>query len=265
MLIVLAQTAYAWNPRPSWRDSYEVDGICYCDSSNFDHGIGDREIRTPDGYKRSVRQICADISKRYGTGAVDSRVPYNTIACGNAPANDAPDEDLISGCPGRVDLGSAGCFEIGPQWPLAELYGTPLKALDRSLWQISVSDNARASAAMVDGNITTRWTSNKKQTPGLWIQIDLGGQFKINVVDLDSSASQTDFPVSWILETSMDGHDWALSSSGHSEELAGAAITRLKFPQVSARYLRVTQTGQSNRFFWSVHELHIGLVDGVQE
>ncbi|OED37975.1 hypothetical protein AB833_21585 [Chromatiales bacterium (ex Bugula neritina AB1)] len=112
-----------WKPYKSWRDSYSVDGICYCDSSNYDHGIGAVLIDTPDGRQRTVVQICNDIKTTYGTGRVSDRIPYNTIACGNAPANNAPDEDLKTGCPGRVDQGSSGCFQIGPPWPLDALYG----------------------------------------------------------------------------------------------------------------------------------------------
>lgn len=30
--------AQQWNPRPGWKDSYAVDGVCYCDWNGFDHG-----------------------------------------------------------------------------------------------------------------------------------------------------------------------------------------------------------------------------------
>ncbi len=262
LLILGTQAAFAWTPYAAWRDSYAVDGICYCDSSNFDHGIGDVKVQTPDGYRRSVRQICADINHRFGQGAATGRTPYNTIACGNAPANDAPDEDLVTGCPGRVDIGEAGCFEIGPQWPLKRLYGQRMRPLDRTLWKISVSHNSSASSQMADGNGATRWTSDTKQSAGQWIEIDLGGQFLVNVVDLDSIASRNDSPVDWLVETSSDGRSWSVvsDSQGRTGDVQTAEVTRIKFPPAAFRHLRVTQTGSSPSYYWSVHELHIGFL-----
>lgn len=98
------------DPGNNWSDSYSVDGRCYCDST-FDHAIGDIEIDTPYGVK-TVLEICEAIGP--GPGAEGNPV-YNDIQCGNGPANDAGDEDW---CPGRVDLGAAGCCTAGPLWDL---------------------------------------------------------------------------------------------------------------------------------------------------
>lgn len=260
VLLVSSAPALAWKPYKAWRDSYAVGGICYCDSSNFDHGIGDVKVLAPDGYQRSVRQICADIKQKYGDGPVAGRIPYNTIACGNGPANNAPDEDLATGCPGRVDSGEAGCFDIGPSWPLVQLYGSPMNALDRSVWRITTSANTQSSSSMADGNGATRWSTNALQAPGQWIEIDLGGLFTVNVVDLDSVGSRFDSPLGWLVETSADRQNWAVAGRGDSTESDAypTEVTRMQIPTTETRYLRITQTGMSPRNFWSVHELHIG-------
>ena len=259
LLVVLASSAsYAWNPRPGWRDSYAVDGICYCDSSNFDHGIGDKTVLTPDGFRRSVRQICADIKTAFGEGAVNGRVPYNTIACGNAPANDAPDEDLVSGCPGRVDLGGAGCFEIGPDWPLAEIYGAPANLLDRSGWKIGASHQSANTAAMADGNGATRWTTNEPQQPGQWISVDLAETIAINSLHLDSTGSRQDYPKEWVLEVSDDGADWVEVSNSDSDSYVRGQLAVIRFPEVKTQHLRLMLTAASDKYYWSIHELYIG-------
>ncbi len=95
----------------SWKDSYSVDGKCYCDST-FDHDIGTIEVETPDGTK-TVLEVCEAIGP--GPGAEGNPI-YNDIQCGNGPANDAGDEDW---CPGRVDQGEAGCCTVGPRWDLS--------------------------------------------------------------------------------------------------------------------------------------------------
>jgi hypothetical protein len=48
---------------------------------------------------------------------------YNDVQCGNGPENTAGDED-VGQCPGRVDLGKAGCNQIGPLWDLDDLYAS---------------------------------------------------------------------------------------------------------------------------------------------
>lgn len=110
--------AQQWNPQPSWKDSYAVEGRCYCDS-NFDHGLQNKSALTPVG-RRSIPQICADIRSAIGNGPQSGRVYYNDIQCGNGPANDAADE---AGCPGRIDRGFNGCNQIGPKWDLSAVYG----------------------------------------------------------------------------------------------------------------------------------------------
>lgn len=252
-----APIVLAWKPHPGWRDSYGVDGICYCDTTNFDHGIGDKTVLSPDGYRRSVRQVCADIRQRYGEGAKHGRIPYNTIACGHGPANDAADEDLISGCPGRVDIGEAGCFDTGPQWPLNDLYGPAIQALDRSLWTLNASVNTKGLNALIDGKAQSRWTTNTQQAPGQWIEIDLGTSQLINRIELESVGSPNDYPVQWRIEDRTNAA--APTELPAVAEFTGE-ITRFVIPDTKLQRLRIVQTGSSARWYWSIHELHVGYI-----
>jgi hypothetical protein len=118
LFVLLPHAALAENPRPGWKDSYSVNGQCYCDS-NFDHGIGSQTVNTPQG-RKSVRQVCATIGR--GPGSRGNPV-YNDIQCGNGPPNNAGDEDR-NRCPGRVDMGSRGCQITGPTWNLNRFYST---------------------------------------------------------------------------------------------------------------------------------------------
>ena len=104
-------------PSRGWEDSYSANGRCYC-ASSFDHGAGNLTIDTPAG-PRSARQVCAAIGPGPGVG---SNPIYNDLQCGNGPPNDSEmrDEQI---CPGRVDLGVAGCQVKGPRWNLARAFG----------------------------------------------------------------------------------------------------------------------------------------------
>lgn len=282
LLFACAESTLArdWNPGPGWRDSYAVDGVCYCDSSNYDHGIGDILISAPDGYQRTVKQVCADILRVFGRGPEQNRIPYNTIACGNGPPNDMPDEDLLSGCPGRVDKGKAGCFEIGPEWPLEIVYGDPIQQLDRTLWQLNSSDNPAALAAATDRDTATRWSTNKPQASGQWLQVDFGSLQAVNRIILLTTVSPNDFPRGWQVDISIDGQVWHPVTSGVADSAAqviadkpanapvrvdsgsvAGEVTTIAFDMRLARHLKITQTRNINHWYWSVHELYAGVAD----
>jgi len=50
-----------------------------------------------------------------GPGIDKADAIYNDVQCGNGPANDVGDE-IVGECPGRVDMGGAGCGTIGYGW-----------------------------------------------------------------------------------------------------------------------------------------------------
>lgn len=114
---VVAQVSTV-TPQTHWADSYSANGKCYIDST-FDHDIGNTMVQTPVGL-RSVRQVAFAIGD--GPGKAGNPI-YNDVQCGNGPANNNGDEDPDQ-CPGRVDLGSSGCFIKGPLWDLNSAFPT---------------------------------------------------------------------------------------------------------------------------------------------
>ncbi|MEM9985516.1 MAG: hypothetical protein AAF804_10510, partial [Bacteroidota bacterium] len=40
MSSILAQN---WNPGPGWKDSYQANGFCWCEST-FDHDLDDKQV-----------------------------------------------------------------------------------------------------------------------------------------------------------------------------------------------------------------------------
>lgn len=80
------------NPGSGWGDSYSVGDRCYCDSSNYDHGIGPVVVSTPCG-SMTVIEACNLIGTT--PGGSSGRPVYNDIQCGNGPANNAGDEDPV--------------------------------------------------------------------------------------------------------------------------------------------------------------------------
>jgi len=190
---IASTSAYAQdNPRLSWQDSYAVDGVCYC-NSNFDHGIANTRVSTPIG-QRTVRQVCDDITDALGTGRNSGRIPYNDVQCGNGPANNAGDEDQ-NRCPGRVDIGSRGCDDIGPGWDLDAVYRntstspnpepTPTPVNDNgtsdTLVQIRKRNASRFAVASSSGGSNRQnvflSASNAGDRNQQWVEIDRGDGF----------------------------------------------------------------------------------------
>ena len=128
--------ATAQIPDPSspaaWSDSYSVGGQCYCDT-NFDHGLSSIQVATAHGNK-SIPQICADIKARFGSGAGNGRIYYNTVQCGHSPRNNAADEVVCPGIPRAFgDYSGARCQETGATWNLERLYGNNEVDVDNPL------------------------------------------------------------------------------------------------------------------------------------
>jgi len=242
-----------WNPRPGWKDSYAVGGVCYCDSNGFDHGLDTKSADTPIG-PQNVVDICEAIERVLGGGPTQGRIPYNDIQCGNGPANDAADE---TGCPGRVDIGPEGCDQIGPRWDLATVYAdTPSVdgGLDRGAWVITANNNNNDVDRMIDGVASTRWSTGTPQSNGQMITIDLSTPSTFDRILLNSSGSSNDYPRAYSVFVSEDGSDWGaplVTGAG------SGSLTNIEFPAQTQRYIRITQTGSSQNFWWSIHELEI--------
>ncbi len=107
-------SAQNWNPsHPGWTDSFEANGFCWCNSTNYDHGLINKSV-VVNGVNVNIKTLCEELKKHPSYRAYrNGDAPYNDIQCGNGPANDAADE---TGCPGRTDQGPAGCNMIGPKW-----------------------------------------------------------------------------------------------------------------------------------------------------
>lgn len=255
LILPASAGAQTWNPKPGWKDSYAVGGICYCDSNGYDHNLDSKFADTPIG-RQNVVDICEAIERVLGDGPSVGRIPYNDIQCGNGPANDAADE---AGCPGRVDIGPAGCDQIGPKWDLESVYVNtpdpePDNSLDRSKWVLSANRNNDQVGRMIDNSVSTRWSSGTPQAPDQTITIDLTQSLNFNRIELDSSRSANDYPRAYSVFVSSDGTNWG---SAVKTGFGAAGITVMELSTQTARYIRIAQTGNNPNFWWSVHELKI--------
>lgn len=88
------------DPQRFWKDSYSVNGRCYC-ASNYDHGVRDTMYETPQGW-HTIETICQAMGPGPGINSPGA-ILYNDVQCGHLN-NDRGDEDSDYRCPGRVDV-----------------------------------------------------------------------------------------------------------------------------------------------------------------
>ena len=129
-------------------------------------------------------------------------------------------------------------------------------ALSRSGW--SVSTNTAASGAdvdtnAIDGNLSTRFSSDADQTPGQYWQANMGSPQIFDELQMQVPNSSTDYARGYILEVSNNGSTWttvANCTGTGDPEIAS-------FPAQDAQYIRVVETGSSSTNYWSIDELNL--------
>lgn len=138
--------------------------------------------------------------------------------------------------------------------------GSPLP-----IQSIAASVNGKSVGRLIDHDPGTRWDTAEAQRGGETLTIDLGRPLEVRGLELQLGSQVTDFPRQLRIETSADGTAWAEAWSGGGAlptVSAGLDAPRtvplwFGFAPVSARYLRVTQTGTDETYYWSIEELAV--------
>lgn len=142
-------------------------------------------------------------------------------------------------------------------WSIAEFnaFSDPVLNDGKFSASASVTGAGYSPANALDGNVNTRWTTGTPQQPGQSFTVDLGTALNVNKVLLDSGpTSVNDYPVSYQLWTSTDGTNYTEQADGNGN---GRMTTILPWMGVSARYVKIVQTGTSSTHWWSIAGLSI--------
>ena len=133
--------------------------------------------------------------------------------------------------------------------------GLNAATLDRSNWTLSSNINDVALSNAIDDNQDSRWTTRQVQQPDQYIQIDLGSLQSFDQIRLDSSNSPDDQPNRYdvYISTTEDVFGTVIASGNGSQD----GLTLISFDSVTARYVRIVQTGNTIRNWWSIHEINI--------
>ncbi|NQT02102.1 MAG: DUF1080 domain-containing protein [Planctomycetes bacterium] len=128
--------------------------------------------------------------------------------------------------------------------------------LSKNLKATASRDNRNARRAL-DGNRSSRWSTGRGMKPGDWFVLDLGVESTISGLTLDTRNSSNDYPRGYEVYVSFDGGSWGkpiVTGKGTNP------ITEIKFGKpVQTRFVKIVQTGSSDSWNWSIHELKLDL------
>ena len=111
------------------------------------------------------------------------------------------------------------------------------------------------AANALDGDHWTGWRDlTNKQYPGQWFQVDMQQAQTFDKIVLDNTWALWDSPAAYSVTVSNDGTQWSEPIATGKGNLG---ITTITFPKQSARYIKITQTGSSDKYHWSIYELDV--------
>ncbi len=138
-------------------------------------------------------------------------------------------------------------------WTYQELQAILPQILANNTLKVTASDNNGDAGKAIDGNIGTRYSTNKSMTPGMWFQIELDKPTAVTGVHLDFNDSINDYPRGYEVTVSTDGQKW---SSPIAKGDGKPGSLEIGFPATTAKFIRITNLGNDS-LFWSIHELQV--------
>jgi hypothetical protein len=131
--------------------------------------------------------------------------------------------------------------------------------LSRGGWVASASstESGGSAANALDGNLNTRWSTGAHQTAGQWFQVDLGRAQTFQKLVLDTTNSPNDYPRGYAVYVSNNGTDWSSLSPVATGAGGGPVTTITLSAAVTARYVRIVQTGSDPNWWWSIDEFNL--------
>ncbi len=129
------------------------------------------------------------------------------------------------------------------------------KLLPRSGWKVTAyrADGSDTAGKMLDGSMASRWASGEAQKDNgeQWVLLDLGSEQSFGAMLMYTPNG--DAARGLLIEVSSDKETWTEVATGAAQE----GFTEVTFGKQTARYVRITQTGNGPSNFWSIYELYL--------
>ncbi len=139
--------------------------------------------------------------------------------------------------------------------------------LKPSGWKASTSNHGMDERNAFDGDLSTRWGTGAPQKPGMYYELDMGRSYILRGVSFALGKFWYDYARGYRAEVSDDGKSWKeLEENGWCGKYYWSGTHLLRFHEaginisckpVKARFIRITLTGYTNRFDFSIAEIEI--------
>src|SRR5579863_1751023 len=127
--------------------------------------------------------------------------------------------------------------------------------LDRTGWTATSnapSSSADAPANALDGNYSSRFSTNEDQAPGLYFAVNLGSAENFNELKMSMPGSPNDYARGFDVYVSSDGSSWAKVAS-----CTGTGTPEVvSFSPQSAKYVKILLNTAAN-IWWSIDEFNL--------
>ncbi|MBF8184168.1 discoidin domain-containing protein [Nonomuraea sp. K274] len=202
------------------------------------------------------------MNRRWPAAALTMVISAATLVATAQPAAAAlgtADFLKVSGSVLKKDSGAGATINLRGTnlggWLTQEDWMSPLGefALDRTGWTATAS--AGDAALALDGDDATRWTTSVPMNGGEWLRLDLGAMSRFDRVAVNHTEFAGDFPRGFKVDVSTDDSAWTTVFTGAGS--GTGTVTTAGFSPVTARYVRVRQTGSAAGVWWSVGEVNV--------
>ncbi len=124
-------------------------------------------------------------------------------------------------------------------------------ALSETGWVASsntTSSAADAPANAIDGNASTRFSSDADSASGMFFQVNMGSSQTFNQIEMDSGTSTGDYARGFNVEVSTNGTTFTSVATGTGT----SSPETVSFASQTAQYIRVVLTAGSTTNWWSI-------------
>jgi hypothetical protein len=126
-------------------------------------------------------------------------------------------------------------------------------ALPETGWTASTSTNSTGGdvpAHAIDGNLSTRYSSDAIQASGMYFQVNMGSAQTFNQIEMNSGGSTGDYARGYNVEVSTNGTTFTSVATGTGT----SSPETVTFATQTAQYIRVVLTAGGTTSWWSIAE-----------
>lgn len=138
-----------------------------------------------------------------------------------------------------------------------------LQKIPRINWKAKSNSNDNIVELAFDGDVTTRWTT-PPQKIGDFFELDLNLPHFIKGISLNLGTSTFNYPRGYRIEISINRKIWFEVAQEEKTVIPitaylrpGPLIHEITFPTIKGRYVRITNRGELEKTYWSIHEIEV--------